>query len=235
MQQEIYQEQLPPVPYIETSNMYKICGKFHVAYAGPVTCFIWLVINMYGCVLSFQGRSPIYSYLDHTALIIQGVVCLLFFISALLSLYIFSVGIPEGLRISHRLTWMSVILFLIDYFINMVLFGVQRDRFEQECIANSRQDVVGNTQTLSFTPTLSGSDLYNCSRLWESEMKLSVALFVILFFVYIHFAFCFWNYTQERMLIRAEKMKFYSNNPYDTSLYPQGKGRAFKYFFDRFR
>lgn len=65
---------------------------------------------MYACVLSFQDRSrkyinpilynrtltrhemkiAIYSHLNHASLVVQGIVCLLFVISALISLYSFT-------------------------------------------------------------------------------------------------------------------------------------------------
>ncbi|GAA5802576.1 hypothetical protein HPULCUR_008046 [Helicostylum pulchrum] len=55
-----------------------------------------------------------------------------------------------------------------------------------------------------FMPINGGSDLYNCTRLWEGEMKFSVVMFAILFTFYIHFAFCFWCHTQDRMIIEQQ-------------------------------
>ncbi|CEG85072.1 hypothetical protein RMATCC62417_18804 [Rhizopus microsporus] len=223
MQQDLYQGQIPPAGYVDTPNIYRICGKFHVGYSGPVACVLWIVINLYAAVLSFQGRSPIYSYLNSTALFIQGVVCVIFVLSALVSLYIFSVGIPEALKISHRVTWTIVIVFLIDYFINMVVFGVQKNQFNGWCINKARKNADeslsivqadGSNLQVLYSPTISGSDLYNCTRLWENELKFGVVVFVILFVFYVHIAFCFWNFTQEKLLIRAEMMRYHFSNPY---------------------
>ncbi|KAK4519584.1 uncharacterized protein ATC70_009820 [Mucor velutinosus] len=191
---------------------YKICLMFDMRFGGPFVCFLWLVLNMYVTVLSFQRRSPIYSYLNSSALVVQGVICLLFFISALISLYSFALNTPRQLKISHRLTWTIVIIFLVSYFVNMILFGVQKPQFDQWCINKSRQDtskylfstppnnstLLPNSQ-LEFTSRGNGLSLYNCARLWEDEVKFSAVVFVILFSVYIHFAMCFWRYTQVRM------------------------------------
>ncbi|RCH86201.1 hypothetical protein CU098_002485 [Rhizopus stolonifer] len=166
---------------------------------------------MYTCVLAFQKRSPVFSYLNNAALIIQGVICLLFFISALISLYSFSLARPWQLRRSHRLTWIMVIFFLSDFFANIVLFGVQKEQFKDWCIGQSRQDTTyylfthmpynstfNQDTQLTFASKSPTSNLYNCTRLWEDEVKFACVLYVILFTLYVHFAFCFWRFTQER-------------------------------------
>ncbi|GAA5811859.1 hypothetical protein MFLAVUS_005305 [Mucor flavus] len=203
MQQEVY-----PNPEFLARRRYRICGFMDMNYGGPFVCFLWMVINMYACVLSFQDRSPIYSYLNHASLVVQGVVCLLFVISALVSFFSFTMNNPGQLRRSHRSTWIFVIAFLIIYFVNMVIFGVQKDQFLHWCISKSQTRTVqsltinnSTTSTISgynisdisgfvFMPINEGSDLYNCTRLWEDEMKFSV----------VHFAFCFWRHTQDRMV-----------------------------------
>lgn len=105
---------------------------------------------------------------------------------------------PRQLKVSHRLTWTIVIVFLICYFVNMILFGVQKPQFDQWCINKSRQDtsnyifstppnnstLLPNSQ-LEFTSRGNGLSLYNCTRLWEDEVKFSVVVFVILFTVYV--------------------------------------------------
>lgn len=113
---------------------------------------------------------------------------------------------PKQLRTSHRLTWISVIIFLIDYFVNMVIFCVQKGPFNDWCLSRSRTDTTYqinsapdsspiftnsnltspiHLQVSGFTPIHPGSDLYNCLRLWEDEIKFSVVVFVILFVLYV--------------------------------------------------
>lgn len=103
---------------------------------------------------------------------------------------------PGELRLSHQLTWISVILFLIVYFINMVIFGVQKPQFQNWCMDKSRQDThnylfstipTNNTLLLNsqLIYTTRGPNVYNCTRLWEDEMKFSSVVFAILFFCYV--------------------------------------------------
>ncbi|KAI8364284.1 hypothetical protein EDC96DRAFT_511159 [Choanephora cucurbitarum] len=206
------QELYPNQSLLPVRRRFQICGFLEMTYGGPLVCFIWLVVNMYACVLAFQGRSPVFSYLNRAALIVQGVICLLFFISALISLYSFSLKSPWQLRRSHRLTWVMVIIFLTDLFVSIVLFGVQKQQFRDWCIQDSREDVSSfltsdesykNTYN-SSTPIIfvskqpNNNNIYNCEKLWEDEIKFACILYVILFTLYVHFAFCFWRYTQER-------------------------------------
>ncbi|CAO3632555.1 unnamed protein product [Mucor hiemalis] len=222
MQQEIY----PNQDFLQAPRRrYLICGFMDLSYGGPFVCFLWIVINMYVCVLSFQGRSPIYSHLNRIALIIQGVVCLFFVISALMSLYSFTLNMPKQLRRSHRSTWVMVIIFLIVYFANMIVFCVQTTPFLDWCLSKSRSSTLNtlanlpnnstvftsnnitsfNSSTVtSYQSIISGSDLYNCTRLREDEIKLSIVVFVILFTIYVHFAFCFWCYTQDRLKLQQQ-------------------------------
>lgn len=80
----------------------------------------------------------------------------------------------------------------------MLLFGFQKSQFNQWCINKSRQDTTDyifstppNNDTLlpdsqlNFTSRENGASLYNCTRLWEDEVKFSVVVFVILFTVYV--------------------------------------------------
>ncbi|KAI8641333.1 hypothetical protein BD408DRAFT_418340 [Parasitella parasitica] len=203
--QEVY-------PTNTTPKRYKICLMFEMRYAGPFASVLWILLNGYICVISFLKMSFIYSYLDSNALIAQGVVCFLFVVSAVFSLHGFYKNFPRQLKRSHRLIWTSVILFLTCYFANMILFFIQKPQFDQWCINKSRRDTSNyifstspNNSTLLpdsqiyFSSRRNGASLYNCTRLWEDEAKLAVVLFFIFLIVYIHFAMCFWRYTQVRM------------------------------------
>ena len=110
------------------------------------------------------------------------------------------------LRRSHRSTWIMVILFLTVYFVNMIVFCVQRTQFNNWCLDRSRSSTIDTLSNLKNNSTtfvannitsfnsssvtgyqslIPGSDLYNCSRLREDEIKFSIVLFVILFTLYV--------------------------------------------------
>lgn len=87
----------------------------------------------------------------------------------------------------------------------MIVFGVQKPQFLDWCIDKSRKMEVNSlvikndfehtigglnvTEVSSFVflPIREGSDLYNCTRLWEDEVKFSVVIFVILFALYVSY------------------------------------------------
>lgn len=85
----------------------------------------------------------------------------------------------------------------------MIIFGIQKNQFNEWCISKSHSDTVEaltinnntvhtfagfdstNITGVVFFPKTEGSDIYNCTRLWEDEMKFSVVIFVILFTLYV--------------------------------------------------
>ncbi|KAI8973283.1 hypothetical protein BDF20DRAFT_914753 [Mycotypha africana] len=113
----------------------------------------------------------------------------------------------------------------MNYFGNLVVFGVQKGDFLQWCVGKSRQETESylfnsppsnhtflTSSHLNFIDRKNGMGLYNCSRLWEDEIKLSVIVFIIMFITYIHFAVCFWCYTQDRMREYEEALAFELTN-----------------------
>ncbi|SAM03011.1 hypothetical protein [Absidia glauca] len=194
----------------------KFCGCMSLRGGCTVASFIWTGINLYGCILAFQGRSPIFSYIDRTALMIQGAICLIFVLVALFAFFAVFVNMPGSLSFAHRSIWMIVIVFLIDFFVNMVLFGVQQPQFQDWCINKSRgsirtelQSVVlsNNGTQLSFTANVPGSDLYNCTRLWQDEVKFSVITFVMMAVCYVYWATCLWSYEQKVLVLFSSELQ----------------------------
>ncbi|KAL1935235.1 hypothetical protein VTP01DRAFT_4375 [Rhizomucor pusillus] len=184
----------------------KFCGCMSLRGGGTLSCFIWLGLNLYGAVLSFQGRSPIYSYLDYNALMIQGAVCILFIVAAFFSLFALFMNKPAILRQSHRTMWVVVFIFITDLFVNIIIFGVQRPNFSDWCIDASRQQVQdqitnNNGTVLDFTPNRTNSDLYNCDRLWQDELKFAIVLFIMITICFIYWAVCLWSYTQKQIYL----------------------------------
>ncbi|CAO3599480.1 unnamed protein product [Absidia cylindrospora] len=198
----------------------KFCGCMSLRGGCTVACFIWTGLNLYGCILAFQGRSPIFSYIDRTALLIQGAICLIFVLVALFAFFAVFVNMPGSLSFAHRSVWLMVITFLIDYFVNMVLFGVQQSQFQDWCIDKSREAVNselsnviasnsnnGTTVQLTFSPNVPGSDLYNCTRLWQDEVKFSVITFVMIAVCYVYWATCLWSYEQKVLVLFTSELQ----------------------------
>lgn len=81
--------------------------------------------------------------------------------------------------------WVVVFIFITDLFVNIIIFGVQRPNFSDWCIDTSRQQVQdqitnNNGTVLDFTPNRTNSDLYNCDRLWQDELKFAIVLFIMI-------------------------------------------------------
>jgi hypothetical protein len=89
MQNDIYQQyMMDHHPYSQDIGKSLICGLINIRIGGPFACFIWIVnsihdytymlfltcffyhqlINMYGCVLSFQGKSRKYKLMIYHSL-----------------------------------------------------------------------------------------------------------------------------------------------------------------------
>ncbi|ORX60480.1 hypothetical protein DM01DRAFT_1404739 [Hesseltinella vesiculosa] len=179
----------------------KWCACMSLRGGSTLSCLIWMALNLYPCILAFQGRSPIFSHIDSTALTIQGVVCLIFTLIAAYCLFALFVNQPGMLGVAHRSMWCIVVVFLVDFFVNIVLYGVQQDQFQDWCVGKSRSaisnEIQGNASTIVFTPHYGGSDLYNCTRLWQDEVKFSVIIFLMVSFCYVYWATCLWSYEQK--------------------------------------
>ncbi|KAI8577253.1 hypothetical protein K450DRAFT_252957 [Umbelopsis ramanniana AG] len=170
---------------------------------------VWLGLNLYLTVLSFESRSPIYSYLNYTAFMVTGVISLVFCLVTLWTLFALFQNKAHILRLSHMLTWCAVIAFLTDSFINIIVFGVLRGDYETWCLDKSRNYVdeqvtaiLGNgTQiTMSFNPSQNGMDLYNCHKMWEDELKLGIVVWIVFTIIYMYWAACLWSYAQKKRM-----------------------------------
>lgn len=86
--------------------------------------------------------------------------------------------------------WMVVFIFIIDLFANIIVYGVQRPTFVDWCVTRSRNELDdqitnGNGTQVNFSPNQSGSDLYNCNKLWEDELKFGIVLFIMITICYV--------------------------------------------------
>ncbi|CDS04171.1 hypothetical protein LRAMOSA07126 [Lichtheimia ramosa] len=176
----------------------KCCGCMSLQAGGLLACGIWLGLNMYGAILSFQHKSPIYSYLDSVALIIQGIICVAFSIGAIFTVFSLITAKPLILRYAHRMMWVLVFIFIINFFIDLIVFGVQRPQFIDWCTGRSRSRL--DEQQSNNLPAQGGDeDVYNCNKLWEAELKFAIVIFIMISLCFMYWALCIWSYSQKQI------------------------------------
>ncbi|ORY94869.1 hypothetical protein BCR43DRAFT_494728 [Syncephalastrum racemosum] len=193
----------------------KFCGCMSLRGGCSLASLFWMGLNLYGAILSFESRSPIFSHLDYNALMIQGAICVLFIVVAIFSFFALFMNKPAVLRQSHRMMWMVVFIFIIDLFANIIVYGVQRSIFVDWCVTRSRNELDdqitnGNGTQVNFSPNQSGSDLYNCNKLWEDELKFGIVLFIMITICYVYWALCLWSYTQKQIFLLQQQLQFYT-------------------------
>ncbi|KAI8337455.1 hypothetical protein BC941DRAFT_36841 [Chlamydoabsidia padenii] len=198
---------------LDSSFTRKYCGIMSLRAGCALSCIAWVTIGLYGSILAFQFQSPIFSYMDQGALIAQGVICLFLVIAGgagLTGLYAESMYI---LNRAHKGAWFAVFTFLIDFFVNIVLFGIQQKNNAIWCFDKSRNSVdeqvsITNinatttaTNTIPYTPP-SINDFYNCDKLWQDELKFAIAIYIIFLIFFLYWAWCLWAYTQKLRVLK---------------------------------
>ncbi|CAO3610015.1 unnamed protein product [Cunninghamella echinulata] len=153
--------------------------------------------------------------MERVALIIQAVICLLFVLLAMFALFAVFVNMPGTLNFAHRSMWFMVIVFLVDFFVMLVLFGVNQPDFLNWCVNKSREAAKNEiSQTMnttdvqwSFDPYVQGSDLYNCNKLWQDEVKVGVIFFIMVAVCYVYWATCLWSYEQKILILFSSELQ----------------------------
>ncbi|KAI8096532.1 uncharacterized protein BX664DRAFT_324201 [Halteromyces radiatus] len=191
---------------LDSSFTRKYCGIMSLRAGCALSCITWVAVGFYGGILAFQFKSPIFSYIDSGALIAQGVICLLLVLAGaagLAGLYAESMYI---LNRAHKAAWFAVFAFLIDFFVSIVLFGIQQNDNANWCYEQSvnhvdEQVTTSNNTTLGFTPPTI-DDFYNCNKLWQDELKFAIALYIIFLIFFLYWAWCLWAYTQKLRVLK---------------------------------
>ncbi|CAO3653894.1 unnamed protein product [Cunninghamella echinulata] len=204
-----------PVVY-NSSFTKKFCGIMSLRAGCAIACLIWLAIGLYGSILAFQFQSPIFSYIVSGALLAQGVACLVLTIAssaALFGLYAESLYV---LNRAHKGVWFAVFFFLVDFFVTIIFYGILQQNNASSCFNESKNRVdemisFTNQQNVTYT-TPSYNDFYNCSKIWQDELKFGIAIFVIFLIFFVYWAWCLWAFTQKlRMLKDAD---YFSSEDY---------------------
>ncbi|KAI8144903.1 hypothetical protein BJV82DRAFT_667444 [Fennellomyces sp. T-0311] len=168
--------------------------------------------------MAFQQKNPVFSYLNEIALIVLGVICVVMVAVAfydLFALFVVSLSLLLAqststdaetkestylLRLAHRVTWAIVILFLVDFFANIVLFGIQKRHYEDWCMDAYQGEEISPS-------------VFNCDKLWEDELKLGIAVFIVLCICYLYWATCLWSYAQKIVTVSREAAKALARGP----------------------
>ncbi|ORX53157.1 hypothetical protein DM01DRAFT_1383774 [Hesseltinella vesiculosa] len=198
---------------MEASFTRKFCGIMSLRAGGAIACLIWIGIGLYGCILAFQFKSPLYSYIAEGALIAQGITCVFLVLaagSALAGLYLESMLV---LNHAHRVVWLTVICFLVDFMVTIIVFGIgQQDNANwcyEESLGQVDDQVTLGGSAVNYTVPIN-MDFYNCSKIWQDELKFAIALMIIFLIFFLYWAWCLWAYTQKlRIILNPANFKNY--------------------------
>ncbi|KAI8637710.1 hypothetical protein BD408DRAFT_447381 [Parasitella parasitica] len=181
----------------------KWCTCMSLRGGCALACAIWLGVNVYIAALSFQGYTPIFSFLNRPALITLGSISIVFALVAAWILYGLFVNLPNKLQSGAALLIFTVPIYLADIFANIIIFGVQKPQYMDWCLQSS-QNVVDETMqginlnsTYYNIETLPPTTVYNCEKLWEDEIKFSIAVFFLMGFCYIYWTMCVFFYYEK--------------------------------------
>ncbi|KAI8987480.1 hypothetical protein BDF20DRAFT_267509 [Mycotypha africana] len=190
---------LEPNPYSR-----KFCGCMSLRGGSAIACAVWIGVNTYIATLCFQGYTPIFSYLNKAALITFGSLSIVFALVAIYVLYGLFVDTPLRLQSAVVLLMLIVPIYLIDILVNIFIFGIQKQLYMDWCYGYSKDHVDEKIQGTSINGTLHTIDfmpstlnIYNCEKLWEDEVKFSVAIFVVMSICYLYWWTCLFHYHEK--------------------------------------
>ncbi|KAG2173119.1 hypothetical protein INT43_004492 [Umbelopsis isabellina] len=185
------------------SALRKCCGCIHLRAGGAVSCVVWAGLSFYFAILAFMNESPFYSYIDNTALMVFGAINLIFALVALSGLGVMFINRAWYIRNLSHAIWSSVFIVLVDIIINLILFIINRQVYNSDCVQDAATRMGrsvqaafpnGTSVNLNFTTT---SDFYNCDEMWQDELKFSILSVIVIFVLYVMYQldFCFLRFT----------------------------------------
>ncbi|KAL1916869.1 uncharacterized protein VTP21DRAFT_5066 [Calcarisporiella thermophila] len=200
-------KQVNSLYHVQNIMLLKCCGCMHLRAGSIFICFVWATISLWFCSLSFMRISPFYSYFYTSAIVVFGVINLLFFFVCIFGVFALLVNSPIFVRSFSHGAWSMVGLFLLVSFINQVLFLRNREDFMRSCVEDARSVIQENFHTayengiLATEVTFSTPvDTFNCGRLWVDEVKFSSLAFGTFFVFYLYWAAIIWSYSHKRQL-----------------------------------
>ncbi|KAI9344759.1 hypothetical protein BD770DRAFT_397445 [Pilaira anomala] len=203
----VFREQLTHStnPYI-----HKCCGCLHLRAGATFICLIWAGLSLYFSILSFQEKSPFYSYIEPTALYLFGTINLILFGVSLGTLFPIYLKSAHGIRAASVIFNMVIPILLISTFANTILFIVQKSIYVRWCINSKSANLDSilfqqqniTTTTENFNSNM--NDFYNCNRTWEGEVKFSSLSTIVMIAVYGYFAISVYSY-KVKLRMRIER------------------------------
>ncbi|KAI8078105.1 uncharacterized protein B0P05DRAFT_637624 [Gilbertella persicaria] len=208
----------------------KFCGCMSLRAGCAVACAIWIGINIFIAAESFQGYTPIFSFLNKPALITYGSLSIAFALVALLVLYGLFVDTPLALQAGVVFLVFIIPIYLLDMLANVFIFGIQKPSYLDWCSTSSISQMLderisgastnGTVSTLdSIIPPI---PIYHCQKLWEDEIKFSLAVWIIMCICYIYWGMCvFYYYEKLRELFPIQSS--YPSGGFMNYLYAPGR------------
>ncbi|CAO0791236.1 unnamed protein product [Mucor circinelloides] len=181
----------------------KCCTCMSLRGGCAVACAIWLGVNVYIATLSLQGYTPIFSFLNRPALITLASISIVFALVALWILYGLFVNLPNTLQSGVIFLFFIVPVYLLDVLANIFIFGIQKSLYMDWCLQSSQNRVDETMQGLNMNSTyynietLPPTNIYNCQKLWEDEIKFSLAIFILMTVCYIYWSLCVFYYYEK--------------------------------------
>ncbi|ORX44964.1 hypothetical protein DM01DRAFT_1386759 [Hesseltinella vesiculosa] len=179
----------------------KCCGCIHLRAGAMIMCFVWMGLSMYFAAISFQHKSPFFSFMSDAAMLIFGTINLFF--ACLAGYAAFTIFHNQIYFIQQVTIWVTlgVLTVVIDTIVNVVIFIVIRSSYLDWCIGSAyesleqgvSQALGNNTTNINFF-----TDFYNCDRTWEDELKFAILCAVMMTLFYGYWALCFYSYYRKK-------------------------------------
>ncbi|KAI8060988.1 hypothetical protein BC940DRAFT_310856 [Gongronella butleri] len=174
------------------SSLRKCCGCIHLRVGSVLATFVWAGFSLYFAIISFQVKSPFFSYTQTAPAIVFGVVNLFLFIVSLLGVFCIFINSAQAVNYYIRMLWIMLFFVLGDAFINMILFGTYQGDYQTWCVNESQQALPNGTALAT-----SGLDYYNCSKLWQDEFKFTLICVSMMVILSLYWATCIYSYSHK--------------------------------------
>ncbi|KAI9033983.1 hypothetical protein CLU79DRAFT_830331 [Phycomyces nitens] len=204
--------------YVQSNQraLKKCCGCIHLRTGACISCVLWAGFSLYFAILSFQNKSPFFSYLPNGPIMAYGITNLVLALVSLWGLFAIFYDEPNFLRPFSHATWVGVMAVLIDGFVNVIIFITIHSDYQYWCIIDSGNSLITKFNAASITLTIPTEirtlDLYNCGKLWDNEVKFSFIVNVFMIVIYVYWAACIHSLSHKRAAMRIKERNMMEYN-----------------------